>query len=123
LDYHYLVTDSTDPSHAFRSAASMVPLNAQPEGDHLSTTMPARAIRAAKGAILAATVAGAFLIPATQAQAATVHCAHHTTGRCAPSWVRHPRGVTAECRDHTWSYSAHFSGTCSHHRGVLYWFK
>ncbi|WP_269857234.1 DUF3761 domain-containing protein [Streptomyces sp. RPT161] len=40
-----------------------------------------------------------------------------------PPWVRHPRGATAQCKDGTFSYSAHFSGTCSHHRGVRYWFK
>ncbi len=29
----------------------------------------------------------------------------------------------AKCKDGTWSYSKHFSGTCSHHHGVKYWFK
>ena len=31
-----------------------------------------------------------------------------------------PRGATAICRDHTYSYSEHphASGTCSHHGGV-----
>ncbi|MDT0453727.1 DUF3761 domain-containing protein [Streptomyces hesseae] len=56
------------------------------------------------------------------AQAATAKCAHHTTGVCKAS-SRHPRGATAQCKDKTYSYSARFSGTCSHHRGVLYWYK
>jgi hypothetical protein len=30
-------------------------------------------------------------------------------------------GVTAACRDQTYSYSAHRSGTCSEHRGVGRW--
>ncbi len=78
------------------------------------------------GAAIAAAAALALLAPAGQAQAAPArpapHCAHHTTGVCAP-WVRHPRGATAQCKDGTFSFSAHFSGTCSHHHGVRYWFK
>jgi serine/threonine-protein kinase len=30
-------------------------------------------------------------------------------------------GVTAICKDGTYSYSAHRSGTCSHHGGVSQW--
>ena len=30
-------------------------------------------------------------------------------------------GATAICRDGSWSYSAHRSGTCSHHGGVNWW--
>ncbi len=29
---------------------------------------------------------------------------------------------TAKCNDGTVSYSAHHSGTCSHHGGVMFWF-
>ena len=32
-----------------------------------------------------------------------------------------PPGATALCRDGTYSYSKHHSGTCSHHRGVAKW--
>ncbi|MGW4985032.1 DUF3761 domain-containing protein [Streptomyces mirabilis] len=35
----------------------------------------------------------------------------------------HPRGATAKRKDSTWSYSAHARGTCSHHRGVKYWYR
>ncbi|WP_225448480.1 DUF3761 domain-containing protein [Streptacidiphilus sp. P02-A3a] len=89
-----------------------------------STTTGRRTLRTAGAAIA---LAVALLIPAGQAQAvarpaATTGCAHHTTGTCDPR-ARHPKGATAECRDHTFSFSAHFSGTCSHHKGVLYWFK
>jgi hypothetical protein len=70
-------------------------------------------------------VAGALLVPvatAAPAVAATKHCAHHTTGTCrANSW--HPRGATAKCWDGTYSWSAHFRGTCSHHHGVRYWYR
>jgi hypothetical protein len=30
-------------------------------------------------------------------------------------------GATAVCADGSWSYSAHRSGTCSHHGGVHWW--
>ena len=32
-----------------------------------------------------------------------------------------PAGATAECRDGTYSFSLHHSGTCSHHGGVSQW--
>lgn len=32
-----------------------------------------------------------------------------------------PPGATAQCRDGTYSFSMHRSGTCSHHRGVAKW--
>lgn len=35
----------------------------------------------------------------------------------------HPSGATAKCRDGTFSFSAHRSGTCSHHQGVAVWYK
>ncbi len=34
-----------------------------------------------------------------------------------------PPGATARCRDGTYSYSKHRSGTCSHHGGVAEWLK
>lgn len=80
-------------------------------------------LRAAVGAFA---LAAAFVAPvaftATPAAAAVAHCAHHTTGVCRAG-SPHPRGATAKCKDGTYSYSAHFSGTCSHHHGVRYWYK
>lgn len=32
-----------------------------------------------------------------------------------------PAGATAQCRDGTYSFSQHRSGTCSHHGGVAQW--
>ncbi|MCC3773652.1 DUF3761 domain-containing protein [Streptomyces sp. UNOB3_S3] len=69
--------------------------------------------------------AGSLLVPVaagTTAQAAIAGCAHHTTGTCKAG-SHHPEGATAQCKDKTYSYSAHFRGTCSHHRGVRYWYK
>lgn len=39
---------------------------------------------------------------------------------CRPS-TRNNGTATAVCRDYTYSYSQHRSGTCSHHGGVMYW--
>ena len=45
----------------------------------------------------------------------TVHSpAHSRTGQI-------PSGATAQCRDGTWSFSQHRSGTCSRHGGVAAW--
>ncbi|MFE2571935.1 DUF3761 domain-containing protein [Streptomyces mirabilis] len=57
---------------------------------------------------------------ATDAAAAT--CARHTTGVCKAN-SPHPRRATAKSKDGTWSYSAHARVTCSHHRGVTYWYR
>lgn len=73
-----------------------------------------------RGAVAAAMMVGALLVPiavATDAAAAT--CARHTTGVCKAN-SPHPRGATAKCKDGSYSYSAHARGTCSHHRGVKY---
>ena len=32
-----------------------------------------------------------------------------------------PSGATAQCRDGSYSFSEHRSGTCSHHGGVAKW--
>jgi Protein of unknown function (DUF3761) len=32
-----------------------------------------------------------------------------------------PANATAKCRDGTYSFSQHRSGTCSHHKGVMAW--
>jgi hypothetical protein len=91
----------------------------------MSTSTTSR--RSLRGIGAAVAIAIALLVPTGQAQAAsrpaaTAGCAHHTTGTCNLK-ARHPKGATAQCRDHTFSFSKHFSGTCSYHRGVLYWFK
>lgn len=49
-------------------------------------------------------------------------CAAHTVGVCAAG-SPHPAGATAQCSDGTYSYSASFRGTCSHHGGVRLWYK
>ncbi|MFF2938157.1 DUF3761 domain-containing protein [Streptomyces mirabilis] len=31
--------------------------------------------------------------------------------------------MTAKCKDSSYSYARSFRGTCSHHRGVKYWYR
>lgn len=45
----------------------------------------------------------------------TVHFPAHSRSGKAPD------GATARCRDGTWSFSRHRSGTCSRHGGVAAW--
>ena len=46
---------------------------------------------------------------------AIVHVPAHTDTGAAPS------GASAQCRDGSYSFSAHHRGTCSHHGGVARW--
>jgi hypothetical protein len=76
-----------------------------------------------RAGLAAFVVAGALLAPVAAATpAAAASCAHHTTGSCRAGSA-HPRGAMAKCKDASYSYSAHFQGTCSHHRGVKYWYR
>ncbi len=48
----------------------------------------------------------------------------NVSGHCVKRPTRSasvPRGATAKCRDATYSFSEHASGTCSHHGGVAVW--
>jgi hypothetical protein len=40
-----------------------------------------------------------------------------------PAAASHPAGATAKCDDGTYSYSAHHSGSCSHHGGVAVFYS
>ncbi|MFJ9420738.1 DUF3761 domain-containing protein [Streptomyces sp. NPDC101249] len=76
-----------------------------------------------RAAVAGVLVAGALLAPVVVAtDAAAASCARHTTGVCKAN-SPHPRGASAKCKDGTYSYSAHARGTCSHHRGVKYWYR
>jgi hypothetical protein len=45
----------------------------------------------------------------------------NVTGVCVHRPSSDPAGATAKCRDNSYSYSLHASGTCSHHGGVARW--
>ncbi|WP_255253756.1 DUF3761 domain-containing protein [Streptomyces avermitilis] len=91
---------------------------------HQVTGIPLEQVAVLSGPDLAREILAAALVApvavATGAAAAT--CARHTTGVYKAN-SPHPRGATARCKDGTWSYSAHSRGTCSHHRGVKYWYR
>jgi hypothetical protein len=46
-----------------------------------------------------------------------VHRPAHTVSGAAPA------GASAQCRDGSYSFSLHHSGTCSHHGGVAQWLR
>ena len=58
-----------------------------------------------------------LLAAAAMSVAVLVAPAHAAQPKPAPS------GATAQCRDSTYSHSAHRRGTCSHHGGVRVWLK
>ncbi|MFI1165611.1 DUF3761 domain-containing protein [Streptomyces sp. NPDC020801] len=98
-----------------RHARETIPAHRQKGGPFVLTRF--------RSALAAAAVAGALLVPVAAATpAAAASCAHHTTGVCKAG-SKHPRGATAKCWDGTYSYSAHFRGTCSRHHGVRYWYR
>lgn len=51
----------------------------------------------------------------TNSDGVTVHSPEYSPDGNVPS------GATAQCRDGTYSFSLHHSGTCSHHGGVAQW--
>jgi len=73
-------------------------------------------------AAAAVTAAGASAGHAATA-AATCKTGYYlnVSGHCIHSPSTNPAGATAKCRDGTYSYSEHASGTCSHHGGVGRW--
>jgi hypothetical protein len=75
-------------------------------------------------AVLCALVAASGAA-AHQDQAASVACKAgyylNVSNHCVHSPSSSPIGATAKCRDNTYSYSEHASGTCSHHGGVVRW--
>ncbi|MFB7664779.1 hypothetical protein ACFC1R_12640 [Kitasatospora sp. NPDC056138] len=60
-----------------------------------------------------------------EAAKAAGSCGSHTTGTCGWDAGRTPvsQSEMAECNDGSVSTSATPQGTCSHHKGVRYWFK
>jgi hypothetical protein len=61
---------------------------------------------------------------AARATACTSGYYKNVDGKCVHRPVHAPSapaGATAKCRDGTYSFSRHASGTCSHHGGVAIW--
>ncbi|MET8429979.1 DUF3761 domain-containing protein [Nocardia sp. NPDC004860] len=66
--------------------------------------------------------------PAVAAPVLHTACAaseyENVSGACVPRPEQSPTapdGATARCKDGTYSFSQHRSGTCSHHGGVAAW--
>jgi hypothetical protein len=49
-----------------------------------------------------------------------LNVSHHCVRRPTHA-AKAPAGATAKCRDGSYSFSEHASGTCSHHGGVAVW--
>jgi len=64
----------------------------------------------------------AAVLLATPAAAKQCRDAHGRFTHC-PEPAAAPAGATARCRDGSYSFSKHHSGTCSHHGGVAAWLK
>jgi hypothetical protein len=83
-------------------------------------------------ALLAAVLIASLAVVADAESTAIHHSAtacktgyyENSSHRCVHRPVRAaraPKGATAKCRDGTYSFSQHASGTCSHHGGVAVW--
>jgi uncharacterized protein DUF3761 len=73
-------------------------------------------------AIVLASLATAVAAPARQAASVCGGDYYkNAAGKCVHRPSTDPAGATAKCRDGTYSYSLHASGTCSHHGGVGRW--
>jgi hypothetical protein len=77
------------------------------------------------GTSLVAASAAAPARPVAHQQPSAAFCKQgyykNVDGKCVHSPSSDPAGATATCRDGSYSYSLHASGTCSHHGGVAHW--
>jgi len=75
-----------------------------------------KAVVAAFAALAASALAAQAQCPPNTYENVSHHCVHR------PEHAnRQPEGATALCRDGSYSFSEHHSGTCSHHGGVARW--
>ncbi len=76
-------------------------------------------------ALLAAAIVALGVGGTASAHHGSANCSRgyykNVSGHCVHSPSTTPAGATANCRDGTYSYSEHASGTCSHHGGVAVW--
>jgi Protein of unknown function (DUF3761) len=77
--------------------------------------------------LLAAAVGVAVIggaLPSAPASASPYGCYDNVDGQCIQDPTQAPTappGASAQCRDGSYSFSTHHSGTCSSHGGVATW--
>jgi hypothetical protein len=76
---------------------------------------------AAPAGVSAATPTASAATPRPVLVACTRGYYKNVSGHCVKRPGSSPVGATARCRDGSYSYSEHASGTCSHHGGVARW--
>lgn len=60
--------------------------------------------------------------PAAASETRTTATHTMTTSKTTATNSAGPNGATAQCKDGTYSHSAHRSGTCAGHKGVATWY-
>ncbi|MDT8911618.1 DUF3761 domain-containing protein [Amycolatopsis sp. PS_44_ISF1] len=134
-----VVTTSSSPAYAtpapsevsvpITSASSVAPVVA-PAGTTEVAIPEAPAIKKAPVTHAPVTHAPAAQAPATHAPAPATHAPAaecggdyyvNSSGNCVHRPSSNPAGATALCKDGSYSYSQHRSGTCSGHGGVKNW--
>jgi hypothetical protein len=88
--------------------------------------MRLRRLAAVTTVALCAAFAGSAAAPAHGSVAPLCKAGYYknVSGHCVKrprKSAKAPKGATARCRDKTYSFSEHASGTCSHHGGVAVW--
>lgn len=118
-------TTTSAPSAPAPTSASSARSSAPASALHPATkpTTSTKTVEPAKPSTSASAPASEH--PTSSAPAAGGSCAPHTVAVCGWDVGVAPNepGETATCKDGTDSFSATFSGTCSHHGGVEYWYK
>jgi hypothetical protein len=92
-------------------AALLAPAVATARPTHAASAVPASAPASAAPAAPHLVEDGHY----RNVDGAIVHSPAHTDTGAAPA------GASAQCRDGSFSFSAHRRGTCSHHGGVARW--
>jgi hypothetical protein len=80
------------------------------------TAMGGQATAATATSSTSPTVAHALTCKSGYYKNVSGHCVHRPVKA-----AKAPAGATAKCRDGSYSFSEHASGTCSHHGGVAKW--
>ena len=93
------------------AACALAPVHAPARPAAVRASAPASAAAPAASAAPRLVEAGHY----RNVDGAIMHVPAHTDTGSAPA------GASAQCRDASFSFSAHRRGTCSHHGGVARW--